>query len=76
MSPTPWLRRAGACFSFRAGMPSIRIRLPSERDLPRLTEIYNHYVVHGHAVFDESPVSLESRREWFDSYRPSGAHRF
>ena len=51
------------------------IRAASADDVPRLTEIYNHYIVHSHATFDIEPVTVEQRREWLSHYAPSGPHR-
>ena len=47
-------------------MSDIRIRVASRIDLPRLTEIYNHYVVHTPVTFDVEPYSVEHRAAWFD----------
>lgn len=44
-------------------------------DLPALTQIYNHYVVHSHATFDLEPFTVDERREWFGHYAASGPHR-
>lgn len=42
------------------------IRPAALADLPRLTDIYNHYVQHSHATFDDVPFS--DRSEWFSHY--------
>ena len=44
-------------------------------DLPRLTEIYNHYVVNSQVTFDLEPVTLEERRVWFAQFAATGPHR-
>lgn len=44
-------------------------------DLPRLTEIYNHYVIHSPATFDLEPKTLDQRREWFAQFATTGRHR-
>src|SRR5207248_4757199 len=44
-------------------------------DVPRLTDIYNHYVLHTQATFDIEPFTAEQRREWFSHYSTSGPHR-
>ncbi|HEX4038142.1 MAG TPA: GNAT family N-acetyltransferase [Acidobacteriaceae bacterium] len=44
-------------------------------DLPRLTEIYNHYVVHSPATFDLEPKTLDERREWFAQFAETGRYR-
>jgi phosphinothricin acetyltransferase len=53
----------------------MHIRDASADDLPRLLEIYNHYVEHTHITFDTESVSLEARRVWLESFRPEGPHR-
>lgn len=54
---------------------TIKTRPASGRDLPRLTEIYNYYVVNSHVTFDLETVMLEERREWFSQFAPTGPHR-
>jgi len=44
-------------------------------DLPRLTEIYNHYINHTPITFDIEPVSVDDRRAWFAQFDESGRHR-
>ena len=51
------------------------IRLAEASDLPRLLEIYNHYVVHTPVTFDLEPISLEQRRAWLEQFAPTGRHR-
>jgi phosphinothricin acetyltransferase len=51
------------------------IRPATVDDLPRLTEIYNHYVVNSHVTFDLEPVTPEERREWFAQFDATGPHR-
>lgn len=53
----------------------MRIRDGREGDLPRLLEIYNHYIEHSHATFDTEPIGLEERRAWFADFANSGPHR-
>ncbi len=55
--------------------PAPRIRHAIEADLPRLTEIYNHYVVQTPTTFDLEPFSVDERRAWFDRYAAAGRHR-
>jgi L-amino acid N-acyltransferase YncA len=38
-----------------------------ERHLPEILEIYNHVIACTTAVYSEEPVTLESRREWWQS---------
>lgn len=51
------------------------IRVATEADLPRLTEIYNHYVVNTPTTFDLEPFTVDQRREWFARYAATGRHR-
>jgi phosphinothricin acetyltransferase len=53
--------------------PTIRPARPD--DLPELTDIYNHYVVHTPITFDIEPVSTDDRRRWLDAHRDIGRHR-
>ena len=53
----------------------MRIRAAEAGDLPRLLEIYNHYVEHTPITFDIEPVSLEARRQWFEGFALDGPHR-
>jgi phosphinothricin acetyltransferase len=56
-------------------MPDISIRPAGPGDLPRLTEIYNHYVVHTPVTFDIEPYTVERRETWFSQFRLAGRHR-
>ncbi len=56
-------------------MPEIRIRAAVRSDLPRLTEIYNHYVIHTPVTFDVEPYTVERRQAWFDQFAAAGRHR-
>jgi phosphinothricin acetyltransferase len=40
-------------------MISVRIRASAEADMPAVTAIYAHFVLHGPATFEETPPSLE-----------------
>lgn len=53
----------------------MKIRHATERDLPELVRIYNHYIESSPATFDLVPHSIEQRRDWFERYAPSGRHR-
>jgi phosphinothricin acetyltransferase len=53
----------------------IVVRPASERDLPALTDIYNHYVVNTPITFDLQPFSVAERREWFAEHSHGGRHR-
>jgi phosphinothricin acetyltransferase len=54
---------------------NLTIRPATIGDLPRLTEIYNHYVIHTATTFDTEPYTLEQRREWFSHYATTRRHR-
>ncbi len=57
-------------------MSGLRIRAATDADLPRLTEIYNHYILHTAFTFDIEPFTVERRcREWFSNYAETGPHR-
>ena len=43
--------------------------------MPRLTEIYNHFVLHTSASFEVEPWTVEARREWCAHYATTGPHR-
>jgi phosphinothricin acetyltransferase len=51
------------------------VRPASPADLPALTAIYNHYVVHTPITFDVVPFEPEQRRAWFDDHGVRGRHR-
>jgi phosphinothricin acetyltransferase len=53
----------------------VQVRTGELADLPRLVEIYNHYVVHTAITFDLEPFTVEQRRTWFEQHRASGRHR-
>src|ERR1700721_3695734 len=56
-------------------MRDIHIRPAVRSDLPRLTEIYNHYVIHTPITFDLAPHTVEARVLWFEQFATSGRHR-
>lgn len=51
------------------------IRAGRPEDLPALTDLYNHYVVHSPATFDERPFTVGQRQEWFAHYAADGPYR-
>lgn len=55
------------------GVPLVRAAIAG--DLPALTEIYNHYVLHTAVTFDLLPFAPEDRQSWFDAHAASGPHR-
>lgn len=57
-------------------MSDVAVRPARPADLPRLTEIYNHYVATTAITFDLEPFTVEQRRsEWFDHYADRGRYR-
>ncbi len=57
-------------------MNSLEIRQGRIEDLPRLTDIYNYYILHTPISFDVTPHSVEERKSsWFSKYRGSGKYQ-
>lgn len=56
-------------------MTQARIRPAVIGDLPRLTEIYNHYVIHTAVTFDVEAQTLEQRTKWFAQFAAIGRYR-
>jgi phosphinothricin acetyltransferase len=56
-------------------MPALSIRPATGRDLPRLTEIYNYYVINTPVTFDIEPYTVERRAAWFNQFSSSGRYR-
>jgi phosphinothricin acetyltransferase len=54
---------------------AIAIRPATRGDLPRLTEIYNYYVISTPVTFDVEPYTVERRTAWFDQFAESGRYR-
>ena len=46
----------------------LKIRAALLSDLPRLTEIHNHYVLNTHIVFELRPYTVEQRVPWFHEH--------
>ncbi len=53
----------------------VAVRYAQANDLPRLTEIYNHYVRTTAITFDLEPVTVEERRAWLAQFSTTGPHR-
>lgn len=47
------------------------IRDATEADLPEIVKIYNASIPDRKATADTEPVSVESRRDWFDAHSPT-----
>ena len=56
-------------------MSDIIIRIATDADLPSLTDLYNHYVLHTPITFDTRAFSVDERRPWFADHAPTGRHR-
>lgn len=56
-------------------MSEILVRSATKADLPRITEIYNYYVVNTPITFDLEPVSVEQREPWFREHTAGGRNR-
>ena len=56
-------------------MVEYKIRAAAKPDVPRLTEIYNHYVVHTPVTFELEPYTVERRQVWFEQFALSGRYR-
>ncbi len=66
---------AGGGATLRAAPADVLVRPAEERDLERLTAIYNHYVTETATTFDTEPFTVAQRREWFSHYGTTGRHR-
>jgi phosphinothricin acetyltransferase len=58
-----------------ASNASVTVRDARLADLSRLTEIYNHYVVHTPITFDLDTYTPDERLPWFEQFSTSGRHR-
>jgi phosphinothricin acetyltransferase len=56
-------------------MADILLRPAAPGDLPRITEIYNHYVINTPVTFDIAPYTPETRLPWFQQFAVTGRHR-
>lgn len=56
-------------------MSEIRIRRAEHGDLPRLTEIYNYYVLNTPVTFDIEVYTVERREPWFAQFGMTGRYR-
>ena len=53
----------------------VKIRCAVLTDLPRLTEIYNYYILNTPITFDIEPYTVEQRTPWFQQFAATGRHR-
>jgi phosphinothricin acetyltransferase len=56
-------------------MQGMTIRRAALDDLPRLTEIYNHYVRETAITFDVDEYTVEKRRPWLEQHGGTGRHQ-
>ncbi len=56
-------------------MSETRIRTAERRDLARITEIYNYYVLNTPVTFDVEAYTVERRETWFGQFGSTGRHR-
>ena len=56
-------------------MSNLTVRPARVEDLPRLTEIYNQYVLNSRVTFDLEPYTVERRMQWFSQFGVTGRHR-
>jgi phosphinothricin acetyltransferase len=56
-------------------MAEIHVRPADRSDLPRLTEIYNYFVVNTPVTFDVEPTTVERRGAWFEQFALTGCYR-
>ncbi len=56
-------------------MTNITIRPAQLADLPRITEIHNHYVLNTHITFDVRPYTPEQRLAWFHEHSDARRYR-
>ena len=56
-------------------MTNLQVRPAVLSDLPRLTEIYNYYVLNTPITFDLEPKTVEARIPWFEQFALTGRHR-
>jgi phosphinothricin acetyltransferase len=53
----------------------VTVRPATLDDLPGITAIHNHYVVHTHIVFDVRPFQPEERASWFHEHSDGKRYR-
>jgi phosphinothricin acetyltransferase len=54
---------------------TVELRDATAKDLPGLVDLYNHYITHTAITFDLAPITVASRRPWFDAHPTDGPHR-
>jgi phosphinothricin acetyltransferase len=56
-------------------LSEIAVRAARRDDLPRLTEIYNHFVLTTPVTFDVEAYTVERRVPWFEQFATTGRYR-
>ncbi len=56
-------------------MSEIEVRTAERRDLARITEIYNYYVLNTPVTFDVEAYTVEGREAWFAQFSATGRYR-
>lgn len=54
---------------------SVLVRAAKMEDLPAITDIVNHYVVHTHISFEVNPYRAEDRVAWFHEHSDGQRYR-
>ncbi|MFM2577689.1 N-acetyltransferase family protein [Vibrio fortis] len=53
----------------------MEIRIGKLDDVSSIADIFNYYIEHSNARFEESPLSLDNRFEWFSQFKPDSRHQ-
>ena len=53
----------------------MEIRTGKLADVSSITDIFNFYIEHSNARFEESPLPLDNRLEWFSQFKPDSRHQ-
>jgi len=56
-------------------MSEFRIRRGVAGDVAALNDLYNHYIRETPVTFDLEPISLASKRAWFEQFGAEGRHQ-
>jgi phosphinothricin acetyltransferase len=56
-------------------MNEVTTRPAALSDLPRLAEIYNHYILNTPITFNTKPFTVEGFKEWFEEHSDGKRHR-
>ncbi|HXS96663.1 MAG TPA: GNAT family N-acetyltransferase [Candidatus Limnocylindrales bacterium] len=51
------------------------VRVATVDDLPAITEIQNHYILHTHITFDVRPHNPDDRLQWFREHSGGGRYQ-